>query len=135
SPAAHIEPWVGGAFELFFEPSHPERQSTRGCKFLALQPHQRLVFQWKGPDDFAAFMNVPEPRTQVAVHFLSEGEGTRIHLIHSGWGEGEDWGQARSWHEIAWSDVLEALKRTLEEAYELQGGDEDSGYEQMDFEF
>lgn len=120
SPSAHVEPWVGGAFELFFEPTNPNRQNTRGCKFLEVVPLERLTFEWKGPEDFASFMNLPSPQTQATVTFIPDSDGTRVQLIHTGWGEGPDWEQARSWHEIAWSDVLEALKRTLEETAEMR---------------
>ena len=30
APEANIEPWIGGAFELFFDPSNHEQESTKG---------------------------------------------------------------------------------------------------------
>jgi uncharacterized protein YndB with AHSA1/START domain len=38
SPLANVEPMVGGAFELFFDPSDLNHMTTKGCKFLEFTP-------------------------------------------------------------------------------------------------
>ena len=32
SPEAYIEPRMGGSYELYFDPSNHDHQSTKGCK-------------------------------------------------------------------------------------------------------
>ncbi len=39
---------------------------------------------------------------------------TKIILIHSGFSKTEDWNEAFSWHDNAWTSVLSSLKSELE---------------------
>jgi len=114
SPEANIEARVGGPFELFFDPEDHNHMSTIGCVVTSLSEKEGLSFDWKGPDQFASLMNEPKPVTSVAVRFRVEGDATIVEVEHSGWGEGDDWIDAREWHLKAWGGVLESLKATLE---------------------
>lgn len=114
SPDAIIEAQPGGRFELFFDPSNHDHQCTKGCVFTLVEQKKRLGFTWKGPDQFADLMNDPTPSTSVRVSFFREDDITRVVVEHSGWGQGEEWEEARTWHERAWLDVLGRLKSTLE---------------------
>lgn len=113
APIANIEPKVGGAFELFFDPSNREHMTTKGCKFLELVPMERLSFQWKGPDDFAQIMN-EDHLTIVNVTFTEDNKTTTVKVFHSGWGTGDEWSKAVKWHEFAWKQVLGSLKDYVE---------------------
>jgi uncharacterized protein YndB with AHSA1/START domain len=105
---------AGGPYELFWEPEHPERNSTLGCRLTAVEPHRRLAFTWRGPPAYAELMNVGEPPpTRVEVSFEPRGEKTVMHFVHSGWGEGQRWEEARTWQERAWLGAFEALERHL----------------------
>ena len=114
SPGANVEARVGGAFELFFDPSDHDHQSTKGCVFIAVEPMGRLAFTWKGPDQFDEVMNQPGGLTSAVVTFQREGEAVRVSVEHGGWGDGEEWERAKAWHLNAWRDVLGSLKSTLE---------------------
>ena len=114
SPEANIEARVGGPFELFFDPEDHSHMSTIGCVVTSISEKEGLGFNWKGPDQFASLMNEPEPATSVEVRFRVEGDVTVVEVEHSGWGDGDDWRDARDWHEVAWRGVLESLKTTLE---------------------
>ncbi len=111
--AAEVEERVGGRYELFWEPDRRERNSTLGCRLTAVVRHQLLGFEWKSPEQFAAFANAADPLTHVVVAFVPAGEGTIVHLVHSGWrsaGPGaEQWEEARLWQERAWRGALAAL--------------------------
>jgi uncharacterized protein YndB with AHSA1/START domain len=113
SPEAHIVARPGGAYELFFDPEDHGHMSTKGCTVTELEPMGRLSFSWKGPDQFAGLMNEPVPLTRVRVIFRGENVGTRLSLEHSGWGEGDDWAEAREWHRRAWEGVIGQLKSLL----------------------
>lgn len=113
APAADIEPWQGGKFELFFNPADPGTMSTTGCTILVFDEPNRLVFQWKGPDPFADTMNSGE-LTWVEVLFSRQPEGTRVFLQHHGWKDSANWLAAKDWHVKAWEDVLGSLKSRME---------------------
>lgn len=114
APEAVVEARVGGTYEVYFIPGDKEHMCTRGCKVIALEPLRRLAFTWKGPDQFASFMNQPESLTVVSVALETAEGGTRVLIEHTGWGEGDEWAKARSWHQRAWEMVLDSLKAALE---------------------
>ena len=114
APEARVEARVGGPFELFFEPPDRDHQCTKGCVFTRVEPKRRLGFTWKGPDQFAGLMNDPATLTSVSVTFRDENGTTRVSLEHDGWGTGEEWTQARAWHQAAWQQALGRLKSFLE---------------------
>jgi uncharacterized protein YndB with AHSA1/START domain len=110
---ARVEPEIGGAYELFWDPdeSHPERDSTLGCTVLSLDRPRLLEFTWRGAEAVADVMNVAgAPPTQVKVELRPTLDGTRIELTHSGWGDGPGWERARAWFERAWGGALQALR-------------------------
>lgn len=47
--AAEVEPTVGGKYELFWEPSDRENNSTIGCKVTAIEKDKFISFEWKSP--------------------------------------------------------------------------------------
>ena len=108
-PAAHVEPSVGGAYELFWRPDDRERDSTLGCRLTAYAPDSLLAFDWKSPVVFAPFANAADPLTHVVVSFSLDGPGTAVHLVHSGWRAAAPWREARAWQERAWRGALAQL--------------------------
>lgn len=116
SPEANIEPRLGGAYELFFDPQDHDHMSTKGCVITEFEPVNRLGFDWKGPDQFADLMNDPDALTRVKVEFREYEGGTRVSLEHGGWGDGEGWADAREWHRRAWEGVLAQLESFMSTA-------------------
>jgi len=114
APDANIEPRLGGAYELFFDPSNREQMGTKGCFLTLFEPKERLGFTWKGPDDFASLMNQDNALTYVLVTLSEQAGKTKVVIEHFGWKESEEWDKARAWHEMAWSQVLASLKSALE---------------------
>ena len=110
---ADVELKVGGKYELFWEPETPEDNSTIGCKILAYDAPNYLIFDWKGPVQFKSFMNTANPLTQVSVIFIAEGGKTKVTLIHSGWREGDKWNEARLYFEKAWNNALSILEKKI----------------------
>ena len=111
SPGAHIEPRLGGAYELYFDPNDHNHMSTLGCKITEYQPLNHLSFTWKGPDQYADIMNNPDNLTHVKVKFQRKGEESTITLTHEHWGEGDKWAEAKEWHRKAWDGVFKELKQ------------------------
>jgi uncharacterized protein YndB with AHSA1/START domain len=73
--AARVEPRVGGRFELFIERPRPMTG-----RILTWQPPTLLEFSWDTGD---------APETVVRFELSSEGDGTRLILMHNG--IGFDW--------------------------------------------
>lgn len=115
APRAHVDARVGGPYELFWEPADPENNSTIGCRITALSPGQLIAFQWRSPAQFKPFANGADPLTHVVVTFHEESDGTRIHLLHSGWRSDARWEEARAWQERAWHVAFVSLERITAE--------------------
>lgn len=111
---ADVEPTVGGKYELFWDSTDKEKNSTLGCKITALEPDKLLAFEWKGPPVFKHFMNNADPLTHVVVFFTPCDEVltpcTDIYLIHSGWGSSHEWEVARQYFVRAWASAFEELE-------------------------
>jgi uncharacterized protein YndB with AHSA1/START domain len=109
---ANVQPVVGGPYELFWNPdaSKPDSDSTLGCRILSIDRPRLLGFSWRGADQVAGVMNAPDaPQTRVEVTLTPRPLGTRLNLVHQGWGHGPEWAQARAWFDRAWSGALEKL--------------------------
>jgi uncharacterized protein YndB with AHSA1/START domain len=110
---ANVVPELGGAYELFWMPDNPERQSTIGCRITAISPHRYLAFTWRGPDELSAIMNEgdpPPPPTHVTITLVPTATGTDLRVRHVGFGDGQDWSKAATWHERAWTTCLNNLE-------------------------
>ncbi len=106
-----IEPWLGGRYELFWDLENPAANSTLDCRITAIEPGRMLAFDWKGPVQFAEFMNTADPLTHVTVVFFSVNNiSTELHLIHTGWGGSDQWEAARQWFEQVWANALDKLQ-------------------------
>jgi len=114
APEARIEPRVGGAFQIHFDPgAAPGSKGADDMRFLALQPMKMISFDWNAPP------SLPEARTQrtfVVVRFAPVDErSTRVTLHHTGWGEGGEWDQAYAYFDRAWGVVLGNLKKRFDQ--------------------
>ena len=107
---AEVEPEVGGKYELFWDESDPENNSTIGCKLLALENPHYVNFEWKGPKKYKSVINTARPLTNVTVVFSALGLTTQVTLIHTGWRDSCDWEEARRFFGLAWSGALEKLE-------------------------
>jgi uncharacterized protein YndB with AHSA1/START domain len=113
APEAVIEPRVGGAFHIYFDPTAPAgMRGADDTRFLALQPKKMISFDWNAPP------HLPQARAQrtfVIVRFEPVGEReTRVSLHHTGWGDGGEWDQAFAYFDRAWVNVLANLKKRFE---------------------
>lgn len=93
APACKIDLRVGGAYEMYFNPAGAEgERGGEGNAILAIQPHNMLAFSWNAPPHLP---NVRRQRTSVVLRFKEIAPNkTRVTLVESGWGEGEEWDQA-----------------------------------------
>ena len=108
---ARVEPALGGAYELFWDPKDPSKNCTVGCRITGLVPNREISFSWKGPEEHAEVMG---DKTQVFVRLEACEGGTLLRFVHTGWGAGERWEKARAWQAAAWQEAIENLKNLLE---------------------
>jgi uncharacterized protein YndB with AHSA1/START domain len=108
APASNIEPFVGGAYEIFFDPDAPAGQrGTEGMKILEIQSKIMLSFEWINPPSIPAIRN---EKTRVVIRFEKIGpDTTTVRLEHSGWRTGHNWERAHQYFEQAWDVVLDRL--------------------------
>ncbi|MFX1523319.1 MAG: SRPBCC domain-containing protein [Promethearchaeota archaeon] len=115
---AEVEPKIGGKFELFWIPENREHDSTIGCKITGIEKNIYLSFQWKGPQQYEAFMNFADPLTHVVVFFtqdINTPKNSTIHLFHTGWRNSPEWQEARIWFEKAWINAFNTLKEKIKD--------------------
>lgn len=114
APDAIVEPKVGGAFSIHFDPTAPPgERGADGMRFMALQPKTMLSFDWNAPPHLPA---ARAQRTFVVVRFAPVGDkATRVSLHHAGWGDGGEWDQAYAYFDRAWGSVLGNLKKRFEQ--------------------
>ena len=69
--AAKVEPWPGGAFELWFGVDLPEgRAAARAARCTASKPMEQFVFEWNAPPTIPAIRPAAHarlPRFQAAL--------------------------------------------------------------------
>ncbi|MCI4339010.1 MAG: SRPBCC domain-containing protein [Thermoplasmata archaeon] len=105
--SASVDAKVGGEYVVgWSEPTAFESHGT----ILAMHADLDIDFSWRAPPPFATLLNEPEPKTHVYVRLTESPEGIDVTLEHSGWGSGEAWEDARSWHFHLWDDRLHRLK-------------------------
>lgn len=108
--SARVAPEVGGEFVLTWK--DPKGFTSSG-RIETLHPDIDLGFSWSGPAEFARWMNEPEPPTHVYIRLQESPEGIDVTLEHTGWGSGEAWEAARSWHFHFWDERLRQFKEHL----------------------
>jgi uncharacterized protein YndB with AHSA1/START domain len=105
-PRSHIELRVGGPFELYFDlDAEPGSMGSEGCVFLGYVPGEMISFTWNAPPHLV----LRESHTWVVITFLDSSTGTDVHLVHAGFGAGDDWDAYMGYFQDAWAYVLELL--------------------------
>jgi uncharacterized protein YndB with AHSA1/START domain len=97
---AEIDLRPGGAIRFEWGPDAVEIG-----KILVLEPPWRLSYTWEALE--------PSPTT-ITFELAAENDGTRLHLIHTGIGEGEDWDSYYTSVDSGWSTHLNNLTAWLE---------------------
>jgi uncharacterized protein YndB with AHSA1/START domain len=107
---ARVEPKVDGDYRLEIGGETP---FVSAGTVRTITTDVDLGYTWFAPPAFAALMNDPEPKTHVYVRFQESPEGIDVTLEHAGWGMGDAWEEARSWHFHFWDERLQTLKDFL----------------------
>jgi len=108
--AAKVEPWPGGAFELWFGVDLPEgSRGSEGCKVHSVRPMQQFVFEWNAPPTIPVIRPL---RTLVYLDFKPlPGDRTEVTLRNFGYGDGDDWAKTKAYFTSAWTGVMTSLEK------------------------
>jgi uncharacterized protein YndB with AHSA1/START domain len=108
--AAKVEPWPGGAFELWFGVNEPEgSRGSEGCKVHSVKPMEQLVFEWNAPPTIPVIRPL---RTLVYLDFKPLPDNrTEVTLRNFGYGVGEDWDKSKAYFTRAWPAVMANLEK------------------------
>ena len=105
-PGSNIDLRIGGPFELYFDMNAaPGSQGSEGCVYLGYVPGEMISFTWNAPPHLA----LRESHTWVVITFSESPIGTEVHLVHTGFGTGNDWDDYMAYFQNAWTYVLELL--------------------------
>jgi uncharacterized protein YndB with AHSA1/START domain len=108
--AAKVEPWPGGAFELWFGVNMPEgSRGCEGCKVHSVRPMEQLVFEWNAPPTIPTIRVL---RTLVYLDFKPLPDNrTELTLRNFGYGDGEEWAKNKAYFAQAWPAVMASLEK------------------------
>jgi uncharacterized protein YndB with AHSA1/START domain len=112
---SELERWFVGKAEVDLRPGGAlkftwrEHQVAEGA-FLIVDPPHRLSFRWQMDENLG--------KTTVTIELNSQGEGTHLRLIETGWGVGDDWDRLYDAVEPGWSFFFGRLVAWLEEGKE-----------------
>tara|TARA_R110002073_G_scaffold38749_8_gene110997 strand:- start:18765 stop:19277 length:513 start_codon:yes stop_codon:yes gene_type:complete len=113
APASLIEMEPGGRYEVYFAVDAPVGQrGSEGTHVLGFQPERMLTITWALPP------YMPEVRAHLTPLTLTfeplSDTRTRVTILHSGWGQGGQWDQARAYFATNWPAVLDLMKSAAE---------------------
>jgi uncharacterized protein YndB with AHSA1/START domain len=111
--AAKVEPWPGGAFELWFGVDLPEgSRGSENCKFHSVKPMEQQVSEWNAPPTIPTIRPL---RTLVYLDFKPlPDHRTVVTLRNVGYGVGEEWDKAKAYFARAWPAVMAGLEKRFQ---------------------
>ncbi len=112
APESAIDLTVGGQFRVFTRPSSQnQRQGLAECKILSYVPNRMLSFEWIAPPHFSE----EHPKfSRVVVLFEKVHGGTKVELIHIGFGQSEQWEEVMEYSELLWPQVMDRFATAIE---------------------
>lgn len=97
---AEIDPRPGGVFNLWWQENHVPGE------VVALDPPRRFVFTWDDGPKYGI--------TTCSVEFIPEADGTLLRLVHTGFGDGENWDELYDGVNGGWTEELAHLRAWAE---------------------
>jgi uncharacterized protein YndB with AHSA1/START domain len=106
---AEIDPRPRGLFRVVFFPERvsPVDRGNDGL-ILSLEPQRMLTFTWMTPLNMKGLRG---NSTVVSLHFTPlDATTTRVDLLNTGYGQGEEWQAAYDYNVKGWDRILAALE-------------------------
>lgn len=108
-----VEPHIDGDYSILFFPENPKGlRGAENMRIVAIEPEKRLVITWNNPPQFTT---IKEQRALVEYRLRQQDDcGTEIQIKHFGWGQSDEWAEARVYFKGAWETVLDRLEYQFE---------------------
>jgi uncharacterized protein YndB with AHSA1/START domain len=109
--AARVSPAVGEDYELRWRPGALDKRGDRVARgaILSIDRPRLLALSWLHED-----ATWPEGGvTEVTLRLFPTLDGTRLELVHEGWGAGTVWARHREAADRLWSSSLERMRTRL----------------------
>lgn len=114
APQAEIELSIGGAYRTHFDPEAAVGDpGTVELEVLSFLPMEMYSYTGSAPPTFPTVRD--SGKLWVVVLFREEESGVRIRLTVLGWEQGKEWDEAYEFFRGANAEILDRLKRALEE--------------------
>lgn len=109
---ANIRLAIGGPYELYFDEGRSRgNKGTEGSQVLSYAPGRMLSIAWNVPTNLGM---VRGQRSWVTFLIEPSPQGSRVRVVHAGFGSTPGWDRAHDYYETGWPSVLGMLKRSLE---------------------
>jgi uncharacterized protein YndB with AHSA1/START domain len=123
--SAETDPRPGGSYKMKWESKKDNLHNhNRWGNYLKFVPNKELQFEWRGlgkeNKSGHAFDPTDEHLTIVTITLTPENNGTRVKLIHSGWGATPEWEASRKGHNEGWTFYLDNLASVIESGTDLR---------------
>lgn len=112
SPDSRIEPFPGGAYEMYFglEPDEKGRRGSQGSRVVSMLPNEFFIFDWTFPPTTPELRRT-DAKTHIKVEFDALGnQRCRVRLTQYGWKTGEEWDKGYAYFERVWPVVLKQFQ-------------------------
>lgn len=114
STRAHVEAKKGGRYMVAFEFDDESKNMTQDVRVTAIEAPARLAFTWKNP--------LPGDDSHVDIRLTPRDVGTRLTLVHDGFGHGPEWDAYVEKIREGWNYYLGNLKSVLEDGKDQRRG-------------
>ena len=98
----------------FFWDDDPEKDSTIGCRLLAIDIRKRLSFEWQGKTEFLDMFCEPYEKTVIDVFFVENENFVKVKVIQEETRDLLKWKEYDEWMSDAWAYALSCLKKYCE---------------------
>jgi uncharacterized protein YndB with AHSA1/START domain len=98
---AHFDPTPGAPWRFRW------RKETGQGEVVTAEPPHLLVMTWDEGESLGT--------TTLTITLTPDGDGTRLHLVQSGFGGGDDWDRLYDGVDSGWTQALDDLRRWLDD--------------------
>lgn len=108
---SHIELAIGGAYEWIFDRNAGfGSRGTEGTQILGYVPDRMLCLSWNVPPELK---RVRGQRSWVTFLIEPVRGGSRVTIVHTGFGDTPGWDSAYRYYDEGWPVVFSSLRRSL----------------------
>jgi uncharacterized protein YndB with AHSA1/START domain len=119
---ARTDPRPGGSYRIRWRSAKdPAVDHVRLGRYLEFVKDERLVFEWKGDGRRAKWLE-GAPSTVVTITLRPFRGGTKLRLVHAGWGTSAKARGTRDGHRDGWVSYADNLRRFLSGGRDLRPG-------------